>query len=189
MTDKTATQNLTRAQSTDPLRDAWLHLHTLGQEVDRRIQGHYSNLATVERPPFALLRSLTKTTYNRSPSPVFAFTEVQEDTAGLADLSADSRYIYLKRAGYWMVGGYLLTGGVGGAPGEMDLRVVAGSTGKSNKQHDGLSGTVGTHVRTIAKMTDTTGKAYLTCSTQGTGMNATFDVVKCLLWAYWLRDL
>lgn len=143
MTDKTATQNLTRTQSTDDHRKTALYLSILANEVDLKMAAQYANISRSQVPPAAIVRVNTPyaiSSLNTMPNVVF--DTVALDTAACVDLAANPQVITLTSPGYWMVGGYVEVTGWPGATGELLMWLRAGGSTRTFGFHDGTFGKV-----------------------------------------------
>lgn len=192
MADKTATQNLTRAQSTDRVVDYWQYLKTLAIEADQRMTSHYYDLDRQVNSPFCVMRLNTPVTLNFGGSNAqIIFDTVDEDTGDMADPSGIT--ISLNTAGYWEVGFYLMCTGLGGGTAADMMTVMSTPQGTHNEsRRDGSIEQVGlsgyTKVKALAPATDTVSLAMTYSGTPGAHLNYTV-VTYAEMWAYKYRDV
>lgn len=195
MTDKTATQNLTRTQATDDPRKMALYLKTLATETDQRMTSQYGELARAQVPPAAIVRTLNPLAFRSDDvQPNITFDTVALDTAGLVDLETNPQVISLASPGYWMVGAYIATTGWPPASGDLLLFLFSGGSSRTAGFHDGNLGFVGGSVSVLEQVTAsavTTKKAALGALFTGTmpGGSEGSQVLYAELWAFKVRDL
>lgn len=192
MTDKTATQNLTRTQITDNPRKMALYLQTLATETDLRMTAQRANLARSKGFPAAMLEISTPVVQAPGGPGTMRYDRVAFDTAGLADLSVDSRLINLGATGYWCIGAYVLCSGFsGGAPGAVGLWLGHGGSSTIVNYHDGGAGAVGCSYSVI-EQTGTANSEIASCGLTNIGTfgpSPVTTIFRALLWAYKIRDL
>ncbi len=186
MTDKTTTQNLTRTTPTDDPKQVAGYLGTLAREVDQRVRSHFYDLGRSQRRPFALISLASPLTVDWTSYSYVQYDTVEEDTAGLVDLSVSASRIFLKETGYWMVGGYLQTTGVSAA----NADIWMGVSGSYNSVRDGLIGMAPVTVVRTTRVT-TPNSSYITGQMLNSGSSGSnFTTIQASqLWAYKVRDL
>jgi hypothetical protein len=195
VTDKTATQNLTRTQATDDPRKMALYLKTLATEADQRMTAHYRDLARSQGPPFAVLRlnepAVVDTAVSDPWSGTIFFDTVEIDTAGLADLSAAANQISLTETGYWWVGGYALLDGLGASGADVGVFVRANGEAGSDYRRNLLQGNMGSGTSYPIQVTNltTVTNVFLTVTNSGSTARTTTTVTFAELWACKVRDL
>lgn len=194
MADKTATQNLTRPQSTDLVRDQWLFQRTLARELDARHAGHDADIARSRTPPMTLLRASTWRTYNLvsgvDDDRVIQWDEVIVDTAGAANLSLNPKYLTIPEPGYWHAGCYALSAGVFSGN-YFDLRIsMAGYEYWNSERDGGIGDLVACHTTIEQQVSayDQIVTTQLNYTANGTGIN-TIEIRDAYLWLYKVRDL
>lgn len=190
VTDKTATQNLTRTTATDDPRQMDVYLGTLAKEVDLRTAAHLYDLGRSRRPPFACLRQNVETLYDTSTSPSVAFDTVEEDTAGLVDLTVSDTVINLRQTGYWCVGSYAHTTGFGAAASDTTLHLLAASEQTAGIVHDAAIGLAAVGVDVTVKVLVPNlyfARMYIDFSGASTSNVTTLRFAE--MWAYKVRDL
>lgn len=193
MTDKTATQNLTRTQSTDDPRKVATYLETLAVEVDQRMAAQYSEIGRAQVPPAAIVRMLSPYAIRSdNVQPNVVFDTVELDTAGLVDLAVNPKVINLSSPGYWMVGGYIETIGWVGATGNVLLYVVSGGSSRTAGFHDAnlsfVSGAVSVIESTNYPLTEQAALGVLFTGTIPGGAEGS-QLLYAEMWAYKVRDL
>ncbi len=191
MTDKTATQNLTRTQASDDPRQVAAYLKTLATEADQRMAAHYRDLARSQNPPFAMLRVGTPFVLDGSNvvTRLVPFDTVAIDTAGLTDLSVDPHVITLTETGYWMVGGYAWTSGFNGNN-DTYVRISAGNNNVADFRHDAAIGFVGASASAEMPNVSTNGSnVTMIVSWIGSSSTPLTQIVYAELWAFKVRDL
>lgn len=194
MTDKTATQNLTRTQATDDPRKMASYLATLASEVDQRMAAQYRAIGRSQVPPAALVR-MTEPRAFRSDDvlPNVPFDTVEFDTAGLVDLATQPYGIPLLSEGYWEVGGYAACTGWPTGAGEMVLRLFYGGGSTNVAFHDGglsfVSGSAS--VLSVTSSIASAATAAIGVDFLGTlpGGAEGSTLLFAELWAYKVRDL
>jgi hypothetical protein len=190
VTDKTATQNLTRTTVTDDPKQMNTYLETLAKEVDRRAAAHVYDLGRSSRPPFAIVRQNVETIYDTTGSPSIPWDTVEEDTAGLVDLSVSDTVINLRQAGYWCVGAYVHTTGFGSAASDTSLHLLAGSESTVGAVRDQAIGLAAVSVDLMVKITVPNlyfARAYIDFA--GASLANTTFLRFAEMWAYKVRDL
>lgn len=199
MTDKTATQNLTRTQSTDDPKQMATYLRALGTDVDQRMAAHYHDLARSRVPPFAVLM-ITEQHFIANPSTVISgdqvlgYDTVGIDTAGMVDLSLDPTRIFLNDTGYYVCGCYMQSNGFAqGSVSDNDTYTkLASTTGVTSQGtvHDNGTGLLGVGHSTIVQVLNPNAESIQvkTGYNGSTGGNA-MTIGYAELWAYKLRDL
>ena len=192
MTDKTATQNLTRTTITDSPRQMATYLGSLAREVDQRMQAQRDALARSQKPPAAMIEVLEQ---REELAAINAgsmfFDNVAFDTAGLVDLTVDNHVITLNSTGYWCIGAYVLCSGFQGSPGAVSLWLNHGNSNSTATFHDGLQGAVGCSYSVTEQVTSIATPKYAACGVYGTGTNVNPSTVifRASLWAFKIRDL
>lgn len=198
MTDKTATQNLTRTQGSDDPRQMASYLRSLGTDVDQRMASQYYDLGRSQIPPFALVR-VYGPFFVANPSTVVTgdqllfYNSVEIDTGGMVDLSQDNSRIFLNDPGYYVVGGYMLSNGFaqGASPNDTYLKITS-TTGVNlgSTAHDNGTGLLGVGGSTIVRVLNPNVESIFmkTGYNGSTGGNA-MTVTLAEMWAYKLRDL
>lgn len=193
MTDKTATQNLTRTTSADDPMLTWDYLATLAAEVDRRMTAHAYDLGRSRRPPAAMVRL---TTPYVSTNGRVHFDFVEFDTADLVDLSASDQAIKTNAPGYWVAGANLQCTGFGGNPEDTSISIDAFSDTVVSSSHNNLaSGVLGISVSFFGSLTASaalTALATLSINFAGSGFTGppTYTTIYTAeLWAYKVREL
>jgi hypothetical protein len=199
VTDKTATQNLTRTQSTDDPERLAEYIKSLATDADQRMTAQFFDLDRAVNPPFALLRLTIPVTLDSTVLAAGAaytasipFDTVQADTAGLADLSSSQYQIQLTETGWWWVGGYLLcTGFAASGPGDTTIIIRANSNAVSDGRHDHLTGSIGGSPSMPVRVTSLASVApvSLTINTNGSTTRNTTTVLAAEMWAVKMRDL
>lgn len=190
MTDKTATQNLTRTTSTDDPKQMATYLATLASEVDLRMAAHYYDLGRSQRPPFAVVRRLVESAFDITSSGRVGFDTVEEDTAGLVDLSVSDLVINLRQTGWWMFGGYIHCTGFGSAASDTSINVLAAGVNAVNAVRDAA---IGLAAVSVSSLTQVTTPNVSTCTMSISFAGASTSNVTTLrfaeMWAYKVRDL
>lgn len=192
MTDKTATQNLTRTTPTDSPKLMASYLASLAKEVDQRMVTQRDALARSQKPPAAMIEVLTpRTELAAESSGSMVYDNVAFDTAGMVDLTVDSRAINLNSTGYWCIGAYALCTGFGGSPGAVGLWLGHGGSNSIAVFHDGNQGQVGCSYSVMERVTSLTTPKLASCGIFGTGTstNPSTTLLRASLWAYKIRDL
>lgn len=186
MTDKTATQNLTRTTATDDPKQMAGYLGTLAREVDQRMRSHFYDIGRSQVRPFAQLSLATPITVDWTSYSYLSYDTVDVDTAGLVDLSVTASRILLKETGYWMTGGYLQTTGVSAA----NADIWMGIGGGYNVVRDGAVGMAPVTVTKLVRVTapNTTYVLGQMLNSGSSGSNFT-TIQASQLWAYKVRDL
>jgi hypothetical protein len=193
MTDKTATQNLTRTQSTDDPRKVATYLKTLAVEVDQRMAAQYSEIARAQVPPAAIVRVLNPyAIHSNDVGFNVVFDTVELDTAGLVDLSVNPKVINLGSPGYWVVGAYAECTGWPTASGDMLLFLLSGGSSRTAGFHDGnlsfVSGSVSVIESTSAPLTEQASLGVTFTGTMPGGAEGS-QLLYAEMWAYKVRDL
>lgn len=203
MTDKTATQNLTRTTATDDPRKMATYLQTLATEADRRMAAHFRDLDRLTNPPLAVLRLTAPTQIDvvtaspEKPSPdAVPFDSVEIDTAGQVDLSVSRYVINFTETGWWWVGGYAyFTDFFPGSNADPTVRVQAnGSSGPNfyDPRHAAGGGSyVGAGGSMSVRITDVAASlpAFLHIFNNGSSTTNLTTVAFAELWALKVRDL
>lgn len=193
MTDKTATQNLTRTQSTDDPRQLPGYLTTLRDEVDRRMAAQYYQLGRAQQFPAALIRASTQAISSLDAKPNIEFDTVAFDTQGdLVDLGESPYRIKLNSPGWWVVGAYASCTGWPPASGDMILVLESGSSTRTVGFHDGNLGFVGGSFSVMESTNyPLTEECSLAVSFSGTmpGGSEGSTLTFAEMWAYKVRDL
>lgn len=194
MTDKTATQNLTRTTSTDDHRLTALYLETLATEVDQRMVAQYRNIRRSQVPPAALVQmNEPRAVRSDDTMPNAVFDTVVFDTTGdLVDLAAAPQSITLRSPGYWVVGGYLETVGWPTGSGDMQVWLQSGGSTRTVGFRDGnlgfVSGAFSVHEQTDYPLTETCALGVKFTGTLPGGAEPT-TLLFAEMWAYKVRDL
>lgn len=200
MTDKTATQNLTRTTASDDPKQMAAYLKQLATDADQRMAAHFFDLNRSVTPPFAVLRLYTPVQVDAlviapgAPSPgSVPFDTVEIDTAGLVDLSANAYQIALTETGWWWVGGYAFINGFGTST-NADSGVIVRANGAvvPDLRHDGLLGFFGAGASgPVTRITDVTTArpACLTVTWNGGSTTSITTVNFAELWVCKVRDL
>lgn len=198
MTDKTATQNLTRTQSTDDPKQVQAYLETLATEIDQRMAAHFHDLGRSVRPPFCVARLTNPTVVDSAvvaPGASFTgsvpFDTVEIDTAGMIDLSANAYTITPPEPGYYWCGGYALTNGFGSNAADVYATVQAGGRRFNDPRHDALNGFIGSGGDGMALYTTVPAALppSLTVGYTGSFVTTTTTVFFAELWCMKMRDL
>lgn len=198
MTDKTATQNLTRTQATDDPRQVAAYLKQLATEADQRMTAHFFDLGRSVTPPFAVARMTTPRVIDSSATPPgggyvgqIPFDTVEIDTAGMLDLSADPYTIVLPETGYYMLGGYAFGNGFGAASADFYATVHANSFNFNDPRHDGSSGFIGSSPNSLIRVPTlpVARPPALTVGFTGSSAGPTTTVNFAELWVIKVRDL
>lgn len=193
MTDKTATQNLTRTQATDDPRKQALYLATLAGEIDQRMTTQYHHIGRSQVPPAALVRRLEPMAFSTlDASPNVLFDTVEFDTFGLVDLATQPHGIPLSIEGYWVVGGYAQVTGWPTGTGEFLLQLFNAQGSVNAAFHDGAAGFAAGAASVLSRATTPlTSIAALGIDFLGTlpggAEGSTLNYAE--LWAYKVRDL
>lgn len=191
MADKTATQNLTRPQSTDSQRDQWFYLKTLAGEVDQRMTAQWYDVGRLQNPPLCVLRLNTPVLLDISGGQSLIFDTVDQDTGGLAD-PGGSR-ILLTEAGYWEVGFYIRCTGLGlGTAADIQGTFSAPSSSIGENRRDGSVEDVGIpFYTTILSQTPSSDSLSVALGYNGAGgAHGTITTVTYAeMWACKVRDL
>lgn len=198
MTDKTATQNLTRTTATDDPKRVADYLKTLATEADQRMASHFRDLGRSTTPPFAVARltiprqidanvTLPGSSFNGG----LPFDTVEIDTAGMIDLSADPFSIYPPETGWYWVGGYALTTGFGSNAADAYAQVNFSGEVFRDMRHDGLLGFVGSGGSGQVRMSTvpSTRPAQLNVGWVGGSTTSITTVFFAELWVIKERDL
>lgn len=187
MTDKTATQNLTRTTATDDPKQVAAYLRTLAMEADQRMRSHFYDLGRSQRRPFAAVRVSTPFDYDYTVSNnIINYDTVEEDTAGLVDLSASPQVITLTETGFWAVGGYLETTGFGLANADVWMEL---SGGFYNVVRDGDADFLPVSVFGIRSVTVPNTSLISQILNSGSSSTSITTVRAARMWAYKVRDL
>jgi hypothetical protein len=193
MTDKTATQNLTRTVASDDPRKMATYLQSLAQDVDLRMASHFRDLARSKNPPFAVLQLNTPAIVDRTSAAgpgtgSVPFDTAPVDNADLTDMSASAYQIVLTQTGFWLVGAYLLCDGFG-AGADLSMTLHAGDA-EHDTRHDNITTNQGLHVllpvrvNSLLSITPT----YVTLDATSTARN-TSTVSYAEMFACKVRDL
>lgn len=188
MTDKTATQNLTRTTGSDSLDQFSVYLTTLRDEVDARMTAHFYDLSRSQVPPLARISLRTPYTAANDGNARMVYDTVDVDTDGMADLSVDARSLTFNTPGYYAVGTYVLvTPGSGPATSQWTVAVV-GVGGGGRSVNDAQGSQIGLSSASMLQVT----APGTTVQTQRSAFGSawpqwTFNFAT--LWAYKVRDL
>lgn len=186
MTDKTATQNLTRTTSGDDPREMATYLKTLATETDLRMAAQFYDLGRAQSPPLAALRITSPVVYDGGQAPPIVWDTVVEDTSGLVDLSSDPTLIVPNEPGWWAFGGYVQTTGFGSANSDTTLSIG----GATNSTRDGGLGLSCPNVAGMFQVT-TPGVLFLSSYVSWTGSSTSSltTIYYGEMWCYKVRDL
>lgn len=194
MTDKTATQNLTRTTASDDPRKMATYLKQLATDADLRMTAQFYDLDRSVTPPFCVARCTIPYTLDATQVPAGAsytgsvqFDTVEIDTAGMIDLSANPFSIKLPELGYYWVGGYALTSGMGTTVDDY-VSVRAGSFELRDPRHDGLFGFVGSGISSEVRISTASAQASPAALAIGPSSGST-TVFFAELWVMKARDL
>ena len=195
MTDKTATQNLTRTTATDDPRQMAAYLKALATDADQRMTAHFHDLGRSQTPPFAVVRlntpTVVDTTISNPWNGTIPFDTVEIDTNGMVDLSASAYQINLNDTGFWWVGGYALLDGLGSSNADTGVLVRANGDSGGDPRHNGLFGNMGSGTSLPVRVANlaTVTPAFLTVYNAGSTTRNTTTVTFAELWACKVRDL
>lgn len=200
MTDKTATQNLTRTQAGDDPRQMATYLQTLATEADQRMTAHLRDLARALDPPMAVLRLNVpiqldaNVTLPGSPyQGGVPFDTVDLDTGGMVDLSASQFTITLTEPGWWHVGGYALLNGFspGSSSSDVMANIRANFSTFSDPRHDGQYGFFGSGSSGVTQVLSVAGAGPVAMVVTWSGASSTSvtTIQYAELWAVKDRDL
>lgn len=191
MTDKTATQNITRTTSTDDHRRLAFYMSQTATDIDQRMSAHYHDLSRSQVPPAACVRVTTPVVIDTTtPYPQVIFDTVAFDTAGLVDLGADSRQIQLLSPGHWVIGAYVQTSGFGGGATDVGILLKSGGSTTSSDYHDASLGVSGSYslVETTTVIPGSIEVAALGLVALGSPSTMSTTLVFAEMWAYKFRD-
>lgn len=197
MTDKTATQNLTRTQGSDDPRQVAAYLQQLAIDIDLRMASQFFDLNRSINPPFCCARMTIAQQIDSTVTPPggsyvgqVPFDTAEIDTAGMIDLSADPYTIVLPEPGYYWLGGYALANGFGAAAADFYATVHANSFNFNDPRHDASSGLIGSSPNSVIRVPTVPAARppALTVGFTGSGGPAT-TVFFAELWVMKVRDL
>lgn len=198
MTDKTATQNLTRTTSSDDPKQTASYLRSLGTDVDQRMTSQYFDLGRSQVPPFAVVR-IEAPFLVANPSVVgtgdqlLFYDTVAVDTAGMVDLSQDNAKIFLNEPGYYICGCYMQSNGFGqgASPNDTYVKLISSTgTNFANTAHDNGTGLLGVGGSTMVQVTSpNVASIFMRTGYSGSTGGPAMLVLFAELWAYKCRDL
>lgn len=194
MTDKTATQNLTRTQAGDDPRKVADYLATLATEADQRMAAHWRDVGRSQTPPFAVVRVTTPVVVDTNTinpwNGTVPFDTVEIDTNGMVDLSASAYQINLNSPGYWWVGGHAVIDGFG-AFADCYVYVRGSGDAVNDARHNALDGPFGSGISYAVKVNSLAAMlpAFLSVGNAGSSTRTTTTVTFAELWACKVRDL
>lgn len=188
MTDKTATQNLTRAQASDDHKQLPVYLEILRDEVDARMTAHFYDLSRSQVPPLCRLSLGTPYSTSSDGNVRMAYDTVDVDTDDMADLSRDNRSIRLNSPGYYSIGAYVVVSPGSGPPTSAFTVGLAGAQNAGRQANDvglvQLSISVGSFLQVTAP-----GVTFQTRRSAFGSTYAAWTFVAARMYAYKVRDL
>lgn len=194
MTDKTATQNLTRTVASDDPRQMAAYLKSLATDADLRMAAHFRDLARSQGPPFACLQVLNPVSVDQTLAAgpwtgTVPFDTVAADTAGMVDLSVSVYQINFVETGWWWVGMYLLCDGFGSSA-DVYGQLSANGDAQRDARHDALIGNIGCHTSFPVRVTSliTATPVFLSMASSSSTRNTT-TISYAEMFACKLRDL
>jgi hypothetical protein len=199
MTGVTATQNLPYPTSGDRVVDQWSHQRNLANALEDRFNAHASDLLRAQNVPLVVLEQTIQRDYPTSGfSPgdeLVSFDTVLVDTAGMVDLTVNSKNVPILQNGYWRAGGYLhVVNGLACSAGTGTLFLAIGSTNASgstdtNQAHDGVVGEAECHVESEIRVSGNNSTVFMFPSTTGTTCPNFISVDYARFYLFWMRDL
>lgn len=198
MSGTTTSQSLTYPTGGDSIQAAGDAVKDLAIKMDARLDAQDANLKISQFPPLTVLESKLTVNFTRSFSTPWSFDTVLVDTQGGADLAQDARFIYMRRTGYWMVGGYAdLSTASGTVTAALNFNVNVNNPSSisfenvQDFQADGSNGMHGS-CSTVCRVDDATNAyCFMGATFVGSfsGGDNTVPVTYRRMWAYWLGDL
>lgn len=197
MPANTATQGLTYPIQTDTFKELPAHLKVLADQLDARVNSHRSDLARSDRPPACLIATAIPRVYTMGGgggADVITFDTVSLNIGGMTDLADDPRLITFPKAGFYVVGGYIRTGGLGTA--QTMLNMLINDPGNSPFTH-GFTGRDGGGAKAagsgsfVARVSVPGSSTFMRLTTGGVSPSSqvSVDPIHTRMWAYWTADL